>query len=308
MKHKVSVDRHRELIRERLRAAGAPRPGPGSISWTINREIIVVAGWGRAILLQLAHPLVGAGVHEHSHFRGSLSAGIGRLRSTIGAMLALTFGDDDEAISAAAGINAIHDRVSGRLHTSAGAFAEGDRYSAHDAELLRWVHATLLDSILLVHELLVGPLTAEERDRYCAESTVIEPLLDVPTGLLPRNAAQLDAYMRSMLGSDAIAVTDSSRALARAALFPPRWRLLWPAFRPVQLLTIGLLPAAIRESYGFTWSPRDARAMARWATALRSLRRLLPAVLRQWPSSRGRAERPMRYTGADVHRVPKARV
>lgn len=283
-----AVERHRDETRERLRAAPAARPGPGSTSWKINREIVVVSGWGRAVLLQLAHPLVGAGVHEHSTFRGSLTNSLVRLRSTIGAMLSLTFGDDEEAIAAAAGINAIHDRVSGKLHAAAGDFAEGARYSAHDAELLRWVHATLLDSILLAYERLVGPLTAEERDRYCDESAVMEPLLDIPAGLLPRDAAALDAYMRDMLGGGRIAVTDGSRALARAALFPPRWRLLWPAFRPMQLITIGLLPPAIRQSYGFAWTPRDARALRRWTAAVRRLRRVMPPVIREWPSSRRR--------------------
>ena len=303
-----ALERHRAEIRDRLQRAGATRPDPGSISWRINREIIVVAGWGRAILLQLAHPLVGAGVYEHSSFRGSLRASLARLRSTIGAMLSLTFGDEDEMISAAAAINVIHDRVSGRLHADAGAFAAGERYSAHDAQLLRWVHATLLDSILRCYEVLVGPLTVEERDRYCAESALMEPLLDIPAGLLPRNTAELDAYVGDMLSSGKIAVTDRSRTLAGAALFPPRWRLLWPALRPVQLLTIGLLPPDVRRAYGFAWTSREARALTRWTAALRWLRRVTPSVLREWPASRRRAQPPMRYTDANVHRLPKARV
>lgn len=289
----TAVDRHRAAIRERLRDGPVSRPGPGSVSWKINREIIVVAAWGRAILLQLAHPLVGAGVRDHSRFRGSLAASVARFRSTIGAMLAITFGDDEAAIAAAAGINAIHDRVSGHLHDPAGAFRAGERYSAHDPELLRWVHATLLDSMLRVYERLVGPLTAAERDRYCAESAVMEPLLDIPAGLLPRNTIALEAYIQQTLGGDTIAVTDGSRALARAVLFPPRWRLLWPAFRAVQLITLGLLPAHIRHAYGFAWTRRDARAMARWMAALRLLRRFVPPMLRQWPGA-ARREREAR--------------
>ena len=69
-------------------------PGPSSVTWKINREVIVVAGWGRAILLQLAHPAVAAGVHGHSSFRGSLLSSVRRLQSTVDAMLSLTFGDD----------------------------------------------------------------------------------------------------------------------------------------------------------------------------------------------------------------------
>jgi uncharacterized protein (DUF2236 family) len=57
-------------------------------------------------------------------------------------------------------------------------------------------------------------------------------------------------------------------------------------FRPAQLITIGLLPAAIRDAYGFTWTPKDARALVRWTTALRVSAALMPAVVRQWPAAR----------------------
>lgn len=282
-----AFERHRAAIRARLVSAGANRARPDSITWTINSEILVVAGWGRAILLQLAHPLVAAGVNQHSTFRGSLLTSFRRLGSTISAMLSLTFGDEDAMTAAAAGINRIHDRVSGRLEGGpAGAFPSGERYSAHDPELLRWVHATLLDSIPQSYELLVRPLTLQERDRYCAEAAIMEPLLGIPPGLLPRTSAELDAYMQEMIGSGRIAVTAESRALADAILSPPGWWLLWPAFRPMQLMTIGLLPTAIREAYGFRWGPREARSLQRWIRLLRVVRRGLPRVAREWPSAR----------------------
>jgi uncharacterized protein (DUF2236 family) len=286
-----AFDRHRAAVRARLRDAGAVRATPGAVSWTINREVIVVAGWGRAILLQLAHPLVAAGVSDHTTFRGSLRTGLNRLSSTVGAMLALMFGTDDEAIDAAARINCIHDRVSGRLGEPAGALPAGARYSAHDPELLRWVHATLLDSIMLTHEQLDGPLTPAERDRYCAEAAIMEPLLDIPEGLLPRDAAQLDAYVDETLHSARIAISPASRALAQKLLFPQGWRLVWPAFRLLQLLTIGHLPSALREGYGFRWTERDARALARWTTALRLLRQATPRFVREWPAARRRPDR-----------------
>lgn len=285
----TSFELHRADARERLRASGIVRPGPGSVSWQINREILVVAGWGRAILLQLAHPLVAAGIDGHSNFRGGLSSGIKRLRSTIGAMLSLTFGSDEEAIAAAAGINVIHDRVSGSLSFPAGRFPAGARYSAHHAELLRWVHATLVDSIPRTYELLVGSLTDAEQEHYCVDVVVMEPLLDIPTGLLPRSRADLDTYMSDILCSCTMAVTDGSRRLARAVLFPPGWRLVWPVFRPVQLITIGLLPSAVRHAYGFEWTDRDARALVRWTTVLKFLLRVTPAVFRHWPASRKHA-------------------
>ena len=110
-----SLERHRAAVRARLLRSDHVRAGPESITWKVNREVIVVAGWGRAILLQLAHPAVAAGVHDHSSFRGSLLSSFRRLHSTVRAMLSLTFGDTEQMITAAAGINAIHDRVRGRV-------------------------------------------------------------------------------------------------------------------------------------------------------------------------------------------------
>src|SRR5215204_3259705 len=157
-----ALQRHRAAVRERLVRSEHAQAGPGSITWKINREMIVVAGWGRAILLQLAHPAVAAGVHGHSSFRGSLRASFRRLHSTVGAMLSLTFGDHEQMVTAAAGINAIHDRVRGRVPAlpetpGTSCATTGGTYSAHDPELQRWVHATMLDSIPMTYERFVGP-------------------------------------------------------------------------------------------------------------------------------------------------------
>jgi uncharacterized protein (DUF2236 family) len=89
-----------------------------------------------------------------------------------------------------------------------------------------------------------------------------------------------------MLSGGRLVVTDAGRALARAVLYPPGWRLMWPAFRPVQLLTIGTLPPSIREAYGFGWHARDARALARWTAILRTSVRCLPSLARHWPMAR----------------------
>lgn len=281
-----AFEHHRAAIRARLAQSHHVPAGPGSITWQINGEVCVVAGWGRAILLQLAHPAVAAGAHDHSSFRGSLRASFRRLHSTIAAMLSITFGDTEDAIAAAAGINTIHDRVSGCVRDGA-----TGAYSAHDPHLQRWVHATLLDSMPLIYERLVGPLTLQERDRYCAEAAVMEPLLGMPAGWLPRDSTQLDIYMHAMLAGDGLVVTDTSRALARAVLYPPRWHVAWPAFRAMQLLTIGSLPPSIRDAYGFEWRARDARAYARWTAAMRTMRRLLPRFATEWPMARRRAPR-----------------
>src|SRR5688500_9884495 len=107
-----------------------PRHQPVTISHRINAERIVLPGWSRAILLQLAHPLVAAGVAEHSTFRGGPLTAAVRLHHTVRAMLALTFGDEATREAALEGIRAIHRRVHGRLPVAAGRFPEGTPYSA----------------------------------------------------------------------------------------------------------------------------------------------------------------------------------
>lgn len=288
--NKRDFERHREAVRARLLRSEHLRAGPESVSWRINREAIVVAAWGRAILLQLAHPSVAAGVDQHSSFRGSLGASFGRLYATVRAMLFLSFGDDEQMIAAAARINAIHDRVRGRVSDGAPT-GKASAYSAHDPDLQRWVQATLLDSILLAYEQFVGPLSPAERDQYCAEAAILEPLLGMPSGSLPRTSSDLDSYMAAMQGEGALVVTATSRSLARALLYPPRWRTMWPAFRGLQLMTIGSLPAAVRSAYGFEWRPRDQRAFSRWTKAIKLSIKVLPDFARQWPIARRKESR-----------------
>jgi len=258
---------------------------PDSIAREINREAVVLLGWGRAILLQLAHPLVAAAIADHSDFRGGQMAYLRRAHRTIRAMLALTYGTDDEARRAAGRINAIHGEVSGTLGETVGVFPACTRYSASDPHLLSWVHATLVESIPLAYEQFVRPLTQAEKDWYCAETADSAPLFGIPEDRPPRNVRDLDRYMRAMIASGEVCVTDRARALARGLLHPP---LVWPArrlFGIARLATIGILPPDIRCAYGFEWDDRRERRFQRTASAIRRVRPFVPPVLREWPTS-----------------------
>jgi uncharacterized protein (DUF2236 family) len=256
------------------------------LAWRIHRERVLLASWGRAILLQLAHPMVARGVTEHSGFTTERWGRARRLHRTVGAMLALTFGPAEDAAAAAARINAIHDRVHGRLDRAAGGEPAGAPYSAHDPALLAWVHATLLDSSLHAYRLFVGPLTTAEADCYCAEGSGIEARLGIPAGRLPRTEVALGAYLDEMLASGAIEVTDTARALASEVLAPPVPRVLRPALWLAALPAVGLLPSAIRSAYGFPWDARRARALALVAAISRRSLPLVPPPLRYWATAR----------------------
>ena len=257
-----------------------------SIARRVNGEAIVVLGWGRAILMQLAHPLVAAGVGAHSDFDAGALAYVKRMRSTISAMLSLTFGTDTEVREAADRINAIHRRVHGELPRAVGPYEAGTRYDATDPALLAWVHATLVDSQLRAYSLFVAPLTPAEEDRYCAEAAAVGPRLGVPPGGLPLSRGGLDLYLQEMRRTEQLAVGDEARRLAMALLALPGGPWSGPARWLGRLITVGLLPPGLREAYGFAWRERDERRLAAAARALRTARRLLPPRLREWPAAR----------------------
>src|SRR5688572_30550734 len=155
---------------------------------------MMLFGWGRAILLQLAHPLIAAGVYEHSSFRATPLAAVARLRETVHAMLSLTFGNDAQRDATLEGIRRIHRRVNGHLPETVGIYPRGTPYSAEQPALLLWVHTTLLESILLVHDLVKPPLTLSERDAYCADAAPIATALGVPDPDVPRRWVEIQQH------------------------------------------------------------------------------------------------------------------
>ena len=256
------------------------------VSRRVNAERSVMLGWSRAILLQLAHPLVAAGVAEHSSFRSGGVSAIFRLHHTIRAMLALVFGDEPARRATLDGIRAIHRRVHGRLPQGAGIFPVGTPYSAEDPELVLWVHATLLESIPLVYELVVQPLTSDERDAYCAEAAAIAIDLGARAHEVPRTQADNAAYMARMYRSGAIVASAQARELCTLVVSPPFGRLVAPAAWANRLITVGLLPDDLRRQFGLAWSEKQTGRLHAVARLLRSVRRLTPDAVALWPEAR----------------------
>jgi uncharacterized protein (DUF2236 family) len=144
---------------------------------------------------------------------------------------------------------------------------------------------------LRVYERYVGPLSEDDKDRYCIEASAIETPFGIPAGSLPRSFDELERYMDAMLAGGEIAVTDDARELARDILCPPAPRLAAPALGLVRLQTVGLLPPAIRAAYGFSWGPRRQRLTAVSARLVRAALRLTPPIVRHWPAARRAARR-----------------
>jgi uncharacterized protein (DUF2236 family) len=201
-------------------------------------------------------------------------------------MLALTFGDRSQVDGAAMSINRIHDRVHGTLAVGAGPFAAGTPYSAHNPDLLCWVLATLMESVPLTYERLVAPLSREEQERYCVEVRGVGDLLGIPSEMIPRDPEEVHAYVQDRIGKGEIVVTDLARRLAQDILHPPFDAAYWPVARLLRLATAGTLDPRLRAGYGLIWTPREARALARWTRVTRGLRTMTPAPIARWRASR----------------------
>jgi uncharacterized protein (DUF2236 family) len=253
--------------------------GAPSIARRVNAERLVVLGWPRAILMQMAHPLIAAGVAGHSSFRDGPVASVRRLHATVHAMLMILFGDERERDRAIDGIRAIHRRVNGALRESVGRFPAGTRYTAEDPALLRWVHLTLLESVPLIYERIVGPLTPAERDAYCAESAWVPIALGARDDEIPRTWHASTRAIDEMLTSGTLAIGADARAIADTLLSPPLSALIWPVRRLQQRITIGTLPPTLRDAYGLAPTPRD---LDRTFRRLRRIRRAVPDRIAHW--------------------------
>src|SRR5438105_1520477 len=150
--------------------------GPSSVSWQVHRELTVLFGGARALLMQAAHPLVIAGARETGFYERNPWK---RLERTLMLTYAITFGTREDADRAAARINDVHSRVHGIDSVT------GLPYDALDPELLLWVHACLEDSALLFEEMTVGRLDETGRQRFHEEQMTAAELLLIPREMIP---------------------------------------------------------------------------------------------------------------------------
>ena len=235
---------------------------------TVNRENVLLLGGGRALLMQLAHPKVAAGVDEHSDFRRTP---IKRLRRTVLMTMAIVFGDRETALGAARAVNQTHARV------------RGNDYRAMDPDLLLWVHGTLVDSALVTYETFVRPLTPNDREDFYVQMNQAAELLGVPREKFPPSFAAFREYLDAMVESGLVRVGPLARDLARHVL-RPRLRLVpGGAMIPFEVVTTGLLPAALREQYGLAWGKRHEQLYGLVVRALPRLIAVTPPILRVWP-------------------------
>ena len=276
--------------------------GPASEAWRLNREAMLLLGAGpRALLLQIAHPLVAAGVAEHSDFRTDPWA---RLSGTLRSYLRIVYGTADAARGEIRRLGDLHRGIRGRVVDPNACRHHQRRYSALDPELSLWVHATLVDSTIAAYDAWIAPLSREQRSRYYEETLPVGRAFGIPASKLPADLDAFEGYLDHMLGPGGpIEVGDLARDLAEGILHPPLGPAVaaagWPFTRLAPALdaiptrayawlfwpSIGLLPTAVREGYEFPWGLRH-RVVSTWLVATwEAWRPMLPPSFRQMPQA-----------------------
>jgi uncharacterized protein (DUF2236 family) len=249
--------------------------GPASLTWRVDREAAVFLGAGRALLLQLAHPWVAAGIAEHSR---TLGDPVGRFHRTFNTVFTMVFGTLEQALAAARRLHRRHGAVTGTLPSTAGRFAAGSAYRANEVSALRWVHATLVETALLSHDLVLPALTVGEREQYWAEAGLFAALFGIRQADMPPDWASFTAYNEAMWEADILTVSPAARRIAEQIFFGrvtglrvPKWYLA---------LTAHLLPERLRAEFGLSFGEREARSMKLALARIRRLYHRLPMRLR----------------------------
>jgi uncharacterized protein (DUF2236 family) len=230
--------------------------GPQSVAWQIGADLGLFIGGGRAALLQLAHPFVALAIDHHSSTRSDV---VGRFQRTFKNVFGMVFGELDDAFAAARRVHEVHTRINGTFAEQIGGWPAGTRYHANDADALRWVHATLVDTTLVVRERIHGVLPTDLKDRYVIEMNRFAALFGIPRSMLPDSWAAHAAYMARMIASDRLAVAPCAREMAnflvgRGVTNQP------PLGRIGEAITQALLPPRIAEQFDLRATPRRAAA------------------------------------------------
>lgn len=237
---------------------------------------LALVAW-RTLVLQTSHPMVAAGVAQHSTYRGHPWR---RLQHTLGSTARLASFDSDGLQREVARLDRSHKRIQGRDHG-------GRKYSAQDPATRGWVLITLYDSVVVMRRLAGDPLSAQEQERLYAEFGSIVEAFGLPAGVLPATAAEVPAYMDTMIREQLVHDEQAHyllHGMLREAPAPRLLRFLGPAWLPlrsavacfVTAITLADLPPVYRERFRL---PRKRR----YALTSRVTHRTARAVLKRLP-------------------------
>lgn len=239
----------------------------GSMIRRVNIEPAIAFGAGRALMLQIAHPAVAQGVEDHSEFKRNPFK---RLQGTLEATYAVVFGSQELAAAVGRRLHWIH------------TFIVGQGYAANDPANLLWVHATLADTALRCYEELVGPLSDADAETYYQEMATVAEVFGVPRSAQPATLADFRRYVDDTVAT--MEVTEVGRDLATFILDPTLPLGLHVPLKPLlaiqKRLTLGSLPAPIRDQLGQQWGDREQHRYARTQRRARKVFGVVPRPIR----------------------------
>lgn len=244
-----------------------------SIVRRVAAEPAPLLGAGRALLLQVAHPAVAQGVTDHSEFQANPFK---RLMGTLEGAYSVVFGSEELAAGVGRRIRWIHDHVT------------GPAYRANDPENLLWVHATLLDTLVVCYTTFVGPLSAPALEQLYQEMTRVAETFGCPRSAQPDTYADFRTFFDDTVKG--LRVTDAGRQLAGDIVRPelpviPRWLrpLLAPALGVFRLTAVGMTPEPLRDQFGFPWDARRQQRLDRLQRTVTLAFKVTPAPARTGP-------------------------
>ena len=216
--------------------------GPNSMMWKVNKEITVLFGGARALLMHAAHPLIAAGARQTSFYQRDPWK---RLIRTLSLQNSVTFGTKDEADESANRINKLHEVIKGDDEVT------GGYYDALDHEQLLWVHACLQISSIYFYEKTVKKLTEDEKNQYHKENTLAAKLVLVDINQMPITHEELkDWVVAKSKEKDYLVLTDVATDVYKiigGGPVPLHIKPIWPF---IAFTAFNTLPKEFKEIYG----------------------------------------------------------
>tara|TARA_B100000401_G_scaffold76008_1_gene47232 strand:+ start:2167 stop:3009 length:843 start_codon:yes stop_codon:yes gene_type:complete len=257
--------------------------GPDSMMWKVNKEITVLFGGARALLMHAAHPLIAAGARQTSFYQRDPWK---RLIRTLSLQNSVTFGTKKEADESAHRINKLHEVIKGRDEVTGGS------YDALDQEQLLWVHACLQISSIYFYEKTVKKLTDEEKDKYHSENMLSAELVLVATKKIPQTHQELIDWVKNkskeknyLMLTD---VAEDVKNIISKGPVPIHIKPIWPF---ISFTAFNTLPREFKAIYGIEDSRYKAFLVSFNLKLLKLTRPLLPPFFRLIPPARWAKQR-----------------
>jgi uncharacterized protein (DUF2236 family) len=257
--------------------------GPESMMWKVNKEITVLFGGARALLMHAAHPLIAAGARQTSFYQRDPWK---RLIRTLSLQNSVTFGTVEEADESAVRINRLHEVIKGKDEIT------GDIYDALDHEQLLWVHACLQLSSIYFYEQTVKKLTQEEKDKYHKENMLSAKLVLIDTDKMPQTHNELkDWVIKKSKTKDYLLMTDVARDVGEIISGGPVPKHIKPIWPFISFTAFNTLPDEFKEIYGIKSSIIKSVILKFNLTLLKITRPFLPPFFRLIPPARWAKQR-----------------